>query len=190
MKSLRTFIAVEISSAVRAKAAELIGLLRATQADVKWVEPHNLHLTLQFLGDVPENQIAAVCKAVECGAAEIEPFELEIRGAGAFPNLGKPRTIWLGAKEGSEQMAELHDHVALALADLGFADEERRFQTHLTIGRVKSPKNVALLGPLLRQHADFSAGVVSVDKTIVFSSRLERGGPIYEKLSTAALRSY
>jgi 2'-5' RNA ligase len=189
-KSLRTFIAVEISAAVRAKAEELIGLLRATQADVKWVEPHNLHLTLQFLGDVPENQIAEVCKAVERGAAEVAPFTLEIRGAGAFPNLGKPRTIWLGTKDGSEQIADLHDHVALALADLGFQDEDRRFQSHLTLGRVKSTKNVSLLGPLLRQHAEFSAGVFPVDQAIVFSSRLERGGPIYEKLASAGLRSY
>jgi 2'-5' RNA ligase len=188
MKSLRTFIAVEISATVRAKAEELIKILRASQADVKWVEPRNLHLTLQFLGDVPESQIAEVVSAVERGAAEVEPFSLEIRGVGAFPNPGKPRTIWLGAKEGSQRMADLHDHVALALADLGFPDEDRRFQSHLTIGRVKSPKNTALLGPLLRDHADFSAGKVPVDRAIIFSSRLERGGPLYEKLGTAPLR--
>ncbi len=187
MKSIRTFIAVEISAAVRAKAEELIGLLRDSRADVKWVEPHNLHLTLQFLGDVPENQIAEVCKAVEHGASAVKPFTLEIRGAGAFPNLGKPRTIWLGAKEGAERMADLHDNIALMLADLGFRDEERRYQAHLTIGRVKSMKNVSPLGSLLRQHAEFSAGAFSVEKAIVFSSRLERGGPIYEKLSTAPL---
>ena len=189
MKPIRTFIAVEISAAVRAKAEELIGLLRTTQADVKWVEPQNLHLTLQFLGDVPENQIADVCSAVARGAEEVAPFTLEIRGAGAFPNLGKPRTLWLGAQDGMDQMTDLHDRITLALADLGFQDEERRFQTHLTIGRVKSTKNVSLLGPLLRQHAEFSAGVFPVDKAIVFSSRLERGGPIYEKLATARLRA-
>jgi RNA 2',3'-cyclic 3'-phosphodiesterase len=188
MKSLRTFIAVEISAAVRAKAEELIEIFRSARADVKWVEPHNLHLTLQFLGDVPESQIADVCNAVVRGAAEVMPFELQIRGTGAFPNLGKPRTLWLGAKEGAERMADLHDHVALALADHGFPDEDRRFQSHLTIGRVKSPKNIALLGPLLRDHADFSAGKVPINRAIIFSSRLERGGPIYEKLGTAPLR--
>jgi RNA 2',3'-cyclic 3'-phosphodiesterase len=189
MKSLRTFIAVEISAAARAKTIELIGLLSATEADVKWVEPHNLHLTLQFLGDVPERQIPDVCKAVSRGAREVPPFPLEIRGAGAFPNLGKPRTLWLGAGEGAEPMADLHDRVAFALAELGFQDEERRFQSHLTIGRVKSVKNISLLGPLVRQHADFSAGTFEVEKAIVFSSRLDRGGPIYEKLTTANLRS-
>ncbi|MCC6126531.1 MAG: RNA 2',3'-cyclic phosphodiesterase [Pirellulales bacterium] len=189
MKSLRTFIAVEISAAARKKAAELIEILRAAGADVKWVEPHNLHLTLQFLGDVPETAIADVCNAVKRGAAEVEPFDLEIFGAGAFPNVGKPRTVWLGAKEGAEKMADLHDCAALALAELGFQDEDRRFQTHLTIGRVKSMKNVSLLTPLLRRYADFSAGKISVDRVIVFSSRLERGGPIYEKLAAAPLHS-
>jgi 2'-5' RNA ligase len=189
MKSIRTFIAVEVDSVVREKAAGLIGMLQAVQADVKWVEPHNLHLTLQFLGDVPEKEIAQVCKAVEHGADEVDPFSLEIRSTGAFPNLGKPRTLWLGAKTGSDQMADLHDHVAMALADLGYRDEDRRFQTHLTIGRVKSPKNVALLGPILRQHADFAAGTFTVRQAVVFSSRLERGGPVYEKLATANLHS-
>jgi 2'-5' RNA ligase len=189
MKSFRTFIAVEIDAAVRAKAEELIKILRASQADVKWVEPRNLHLTLQFLGDVPESQIAEVVSAVKRGAAEVEPFSLEIRGAGAFPNPGKPRTIWFGAKDGSQQMADLHDHIALALAELGYQDEDRRFQTHLTLGRVKSPKNVSQLGPLLRTNANFPTGILEIDHVTVFSSRLEHGGPIYEKLSTAPLRS-
>ena len=99
-KSLRTFLAVEIDAAVRAKAKELIEVLTSARADVKWVESDNLHLTLQFLGDVPENKIAEVAAAMQRGAAEVESLELEIRGAGAFPNPGKPRTIWLGAKKG------------------------------------------------------------------------------------------
>ena len=117
----------------------------------------------------------------------MQPFDLEIGTAGAFPNSNRPRTLWIGANAGSEQMAELHDYVALELAELGFQDEERRFQTHLTIGRTRSGKNVAELGQLLKQHADFLAGRMRVEKATVFSSRLERGGPIYEALSTARL---
>jgi RNA 2',3'-cyclic 3'-phosphodiesterase len=183
----RTFIAVELDSAVRAKGAELINILRAADADVKWVEVHNLHLTLQFLGEAPESEIAAVCKAVEQGAARVEPFDLEIGSAGAFPNSNRPRTLWIGAKAGSDQMAELHDKVALELAHLGYRDEDRKFQTHLTIGRTRSGKNVATLGQLLKQHADFSAGRMRVEKATVFSSQLQKGGPIYEVLSTAQL---
>jgi RNA 2',3'-cyclic 3'-phosphodiesterase len=183
----RTFIAVEIDPAIRARADELIHILRAADADVKWVETHNLHLTLQFLGEVPETIIAAVFKAVEKGAAQVRPFDLEVGSAGAFPNSSRPRTLWIGAQSGSPQMADLHDNVALELADLGFQDEDRKFQSHLTIGRTRSGKNVAALGQLLKQHADFQAGRMLVEKATVFSSRLERGGPIYEVLSAAKL---
>jgi 2'-5' RNA ligase len=187
MPSVRTFIAVEIDAVIRARAAELIGVLRAAEADVKWVETQNLHITLQFLGEVPEQQIAALCKAAEQGAAQVPPFDLEIRYAGAFPNANRPRTLWIGANAGSDRMADLHDNVALELAELGFQDEDRKFQTHLTIGRTRSGKNVAELGRLLKQHADFDAGRMRVEKAAVFSSRLERGGPIYEVLSMARL---
>ncbi|HEY4760020.1 MAG TPA: RNA 2',3'-cyclic phosphodiesterase [Thermoguttaceae bacterium] len=184
---IRTFIAVEIDSALRARAKELIDILRASGADVKWVETHNIHLTLQFLGDVPEQQVTAVCKAVEQGAAQVQPFELEVGGAGAFPNTNRPRTIWIGAKEGHEHMVELHDNVALLLAEMDYRDEERRFQTHLTIGRVRGGKNIVTLGQLLKQHADFQVGRMQVEKATIFSSRLEHGGPIYEVLGTARL---
>jgi RNA 2',3'-cyclic 3'-phosphodiesterase len=183
----RTFIAVEIDSAIRSRAEELINLLRAAEADVKWVESQNLHITLQFLGEVPEQLIADTCKAVEKGAAQVRPFDLEVGTAGAFPNSNRPRTLWIGANAGSQQMAELHEFVALELAELGFADEDRKFQTHLTIGRTRSGKNVAELGRSLKQQTGFVAGWMRVEKATVFSSKLQRGGPIYEVLSTARL---
>ncbi len=165
----------------------MIKILHAAEADVKWVETQNLHLTLQFLGEVPEQQVAAVLKAVEQGAAQVQAFDLEIGSAGAFPNSNRPRTLWIGAGAGSQQMADLHDHVALELAGLDYQDEDRRFQTHLTIGRTRSGKNVAALGQLLKQHADFQAGRMRVEKVTVFSSKLGRGGPTYEVLATAPL---
>ena len=107
-KTFRTFVAVEISEAIRGRAGELIAALSGkgarnhlceapegpfrqmvpgtfSAAEVKWVEPHNLHLTLKFLGDVPEREITEVCRAVRRGAAEVSPFEIEVRGPGPFP---------------------------------------------------------------------------------------------------------
>jgi RNA 2',3'-cyclic 3'-phosphodiesterase len=187
-KTLRTFVAVEINSTVRARAVELIAALRGTAADVNWVERHNLHLTLKFLGDVHEREIAEVCRAVERGAAEVAPFDLEIRGAGAFPTAARPRTVWLGAGQGAEQMVALHDRVEYYLAELGYREEHRRFQTHLTLGRVRGAGiGIAELGKLLLQQADFEAGHTSVQKVTVFSSTLTPSGPIYEVLGTARL---
>jgi len=186
--TVRTFVAVEISSAVRGCAEELIEQFRTAPVDVKWVEAHNLHLTLKFLGDVPSREIARVCEAVGQGAAEVEPFELEIRGAGAFPNTKRPRTLWLGTGHGEQEMVALHDHVEKPLKKLGFRPEHRRFHPHLTIGRVRhGGPGMAQLGQLLDEYAQFEVGRVEVSQLVVFSSRLERTGPIYEALSRPKL---
>lgn len=187
-KTLRIFLAVEITAAIRARTAELIESLAATTADVKWVESHNLHVTLKFLGDVHERDIMDLCEAVEAGAAKVSPFALEIRGAGAFPTAARPRTVWLGAGDGTEQMVVLHDRVEDALAELGYREEHRRFQTHLTIGRVRGGgPGIAELGTQLQQHADFVAGRMTVDKVTVFASTLTPAGPVYDLLGTAPL---
>ena len=187
-KTLRTFVAVELSGPVRARAEELIAALDGTAAQVKWVEPHNLHITLKFLGDVHERAIIDVCRAVAQGAAEVEPFDLQLRGAGAFPNAARPRTVWLGAAEGTPEMVVLHDRVEAELAKLGFRKEHRRFQTHLTIGRVRGGgPGIAQLGERLQQHADFPAGRMTVDKLTVFASTLTPAGSIYDVLGTARL---
>ena len=187
-KTLRTFVAVEINGPIRARAGDLIAALGGTTAEVNWVEPHNLHLTLKFLGDVHQREIAQVCQAVAQGAAEVAPFDLEVRGAGAFPNAARPRTVWLGADKGAESMVVLHDRVEAALAELGYREEHRRFQTHLTIGRVRGAgSGIAELGKLLQQHADVLIGRTSVQKATVFCSTLTSAGPIYEVLGTAPL---
>jgi RNA 2',3'-cyclic 3'-phosphodiesterase len=187
-KTLRTFAAVEITRAIRARAGELIAALAGTAADVKWVEPHNLHLTLKFLGDVHERDISEVCKALARGAAEAEPFELEVRGAGAFPHAARPRTVWLGTTVGAETMVTLHDRVETELAELGYREEHRRFQAHLTIGRVRGAgPGITELGKRLQEHGDFLAGRMTVDKVTLFASTLTPDGPIYEVLGTASL---
>jgi RNA 2',3'-cyclic 3'-phosphodiesterase len=187
-KTLRTFVAVEITPSIRARTEELIAALDGTSADVNWVEPHNLHLTLKFLGDVHQQEIARVCQAMARGAAEVEPFELDVRGAEAFPNAARPRTVWLGAGDGAEPMVVLHDRVEAVLAKLGYREEHRRFQPHLTIGRVRGAgAGIAELGTLLQQQADFSAGRMTVGKVTLFASTLTPDGPIYDVLGSAPL---
>jgi RNA 2',3'-cyclic 3'-phosphodiesterase len=186
--TLRTFVAVEISDPIRARAAELFAALGGASAKVKWVEPHNLHLTLKFLGDVHQREIAAACRAVAQGATALTPFELEVRGVGAFPTAARPRTVWLGGGAGADRMLLMHDRVDAALAELGYRSEHRRFQTHLTIGRVRGGgPAIAELGKLIQQHADFLAGRMTVDKLSIFSSTLTPAGPIYELLGAAPL---
>jgi len=187
-QQVRTFVAVELDPAIRSGAAELIEKLRAVPADVKWVAAENMHLTVKFLGDVDVREIHHVCQAVTLAVAELAPFSLEVRGAGAFPNLHRPRTIWLGVREGAEAMTELARRVESELAKLGFPKEGRPFQAHLTIGRIRhGGPELADLGRLVQQHAEQEIGDTSVDELVVFSSELTRSGPIYEPLGHASL---
>ena len=157
----------------------------ATGADVRWVRPEHLHLTLKFLGDVDLRDIPDVCNAVAQAAASVPPFNLRIAGAGAFPSLDRPRTVWLGADEGVEEMQALHDQIDTALAGLGYRAEQRRFRPHLTIGRARSADRA--LADALEKNAEYVAGVIDVDEVVTFSSELERSGPIHEPLASAPL---
>jgi 2'-5' RNA ligase len=187
---IRTFIAVEADPSIRKSAAALIDRLRQSAADVKWVAPENLHLTVKFLGDVNADDVAAVCEAVERSVAEVSPFELDFGGAGAFPNLRRPQTIWLGVREGNERMANLADRVERALKRFGFRRETRQFRSHLTLGRMRRDgggPGGRELAELLAQFADYEAGRMPVEEIVVFSSQLERTGPIYEAMRRAPL---
>jgi 2'-5' RNA ligase len=107
--------------------------------DVAWVAPGNLHLTLKFLGTVPETRIDAIVAALTQSGLDLRPFEAQIRGLGAFPSGTRPRVIWAGVTDGATEMVELARRVDAALAELGFAREERPFSPHVTLGRVRRP---------------------------------------------------
>lgn len=185
----RTFIAVTASPEVRARAIELIDALRpaAGDAGVKWVREANLHWTLQFLGEVDDLQIPEVCNRVAQAVAEIEVFDLEARGAGAFPSVDRPRTLWLGAAAGSDDMVALQKSIDRSLRKLGFRGENRRFVPHLTLGRAGRGRPPASLAEILATLADFDAGTMSVDEVTIYSSQLTSEGPIYSVLSHAPL---
>ena len=132
---IRTFVAVPASPEICRGALKLMGALRTAAGDVKWVEAENLHWTLQFLGEVDELETPAVCDAVAAAAGDLEPFELAARGAGAFPSSDRPRTLWLGAGSGFNEMVALQKAVQRKLGKLGFRGEARRYVPHLTLGR-------------------------------------------------------
>ena len=187
-QTIRTFIAVEMDPAIRRAAKGLIEKFRAAGADVGWVAPEKMHLTLKFLGDVRETDVPLVCEAVGEAVAGAAPFELDVRGAGAFPNLSRPRVIWLGSGEGEQAMAGLADRIEAVLESLGFAREARRFHAHLTLGRVRrGGPAISALARMVQEHAEVEIGRTSVEEVVVFSSQLKPTGAVYEALSRAPL---
>lgn len=190
MKYLRTFVAIEISPEVQARAGQLIDRLRLSGVKASWTKLQNSHLTLKFLGDTPETLVPDVCRAVIKAAKNVEPFELRFLGAGAFPSLQRPQTLWLGVEHGLAEISELHQAVDEALFALRYPKERGRFSPHLTLGRARggSPHDFAELRRILEENTAFDAGVSVVDDVVVFSSMLDRvHGPTYDVLSRATL---
>jgi 2'-5' RNA ligase len=191
MPRIRTFIAVELSPRVITRSGDLIDELRVIGAEINWVRPQQMHLTLKFLGDVPDTETPDICRVVQQVAADFEPFEIVCRGAGAFPNIRDPRTLWIGIQDGADELKQLQAAIDDAFkTKLGYGKEPRGFHPHLTIGRVKHvPHNKREeLTQLLESHADFDADLAIIDEVVTFASFLGRGGPKHDPLDHAELR--
>jgi 2'-5' RNA ligase len=186
---IRTFLAVSASSEMRRAALHLIENLRRNEntGDVKWVAAENLHWTLQFLGNIDEREIPIVCDALAAAATEIGSFELEARGAGAFPSADRPRTLWIGAGRGARELTVLHATIERRLRKRGYRGEDRRYVPHITFGRAGRKGRPQSLAEDLAKHADYDCGTMLVDEVTVYSSELGPGGSTYEALARVPL---
>jgi len=188
MDAIRTFIGIEVSGEVQSKAMRLRERLQKADATVKWVEPHNMHITMNFIGDAPSVTIPKICDAVSDATAQFDPIECEIRGAGAFPRADRPRTVWLGIDQGGDQISKLYRAIRDRLDEIGVYTDRKKFRPHITLGRVRAggPEQDRL-AELIKQNADFEASPMIIDEIIVFSSNLERSGPIYDVMGRCLL---
>jgi 2'-5' RNA ligase len=188
MTRIRTFIAVAIDKAIRDRAVVLQEALGRAGADVKWVEPENMHVTLLFLGEVEDRTLPAVCRVVAEVAAGLAPFEMSVAGAGCFPNARRPKTLWVGIGEGLQELVALHDALEPPLLELGcYRREERQYTPHLTLGRVKGDAGADELAAALARRSDWQGGQVRVREVLVMSSELRPEGPTYTVLGRGKL---
>jgi 2'-5' RNA ligase len=185
---LRTFIAVDIGKSIRDRAVALQEKLARTGTDVKWVEPENLHVTLLFLGEVVDRDVPAVCRAVADCCQEHPAFTLSVELAGCFPNPRRPRILWVGIGEGTQELVALHDALEVPLLELGcYRREDRQYTPHITLGRVRSDRPTDSLATELARQAGWKCGTVEVTEVRVMSSQLGSEGPHYTVLSRAPL---
>lgn len=138
---LRCFIAIEIPETIRKSISDIIDGLKKSGSDVKWVADENIHITLQFLGETEESVIPAIKEALDKILAPYSPFYIKITDIGCFPDRRRPRVIWVGMEE-SQTLINLRKDIAEELVKFGYQKEERGFTPHVTIGRVKSNKNM------------------------------------------------
>ena len=156
--------------------------------DYKWVEPENMHLTLNFLGEVDERTTPEVCQAVEEIAADMEPFVISFSGVGAFPSVDQPRVIWVGADEGKDELVELNRLITKVMLDLRIPKDRHQFNPHMTLGRQKRGGrwNDQLIAEL-HDMSEQNCGATPVQEIVVFSSYLDRFGPTYTPMSRIRL---
>src|SRR4051794_19739095 len=119
MPRLRTFLAIDLGEKIRDRLVSLQESLAIESPDVKWVEPENLHITLLFLGEVDDREVLDICRATQAAVAEMPAFSLSIEGAGCFGNPRKPRTLWVGAGIGMQEVCAIHDAIEAPLLSLG-----------------------------------------------------------------------
>jgi len=189
MSRTRTFIAVDPGDDIQGAAISLQEKLAKTGAEVNWVTPESIHITLLFLGEVDDRELHSVCRAVKDVAATQAPFALRVAGVGAFPNARRPKVVWGGITDGADALTRLHAALETAMLELGcYRTEARGFTPHLTLGRVKAEADGLTLAPELTKRMAWDGGRTMIDEVLVFSSELEREGPVYTILGRGPLR--
>ncbi len=186
MPRIRSFIAIELGSDLREGIAGIQEKLRSSRADVRWVKPESIHLTLKFLGDIEEGDVDSIADCLKRAADGLSPFTVEIREVGAFPNLRNPRVLWVGVSENSS-LSMIQSKIEEEIEGLGFPREGRPFRPHLTVGRVKSPKLKDKLTEVLEKVRAQELGALPVEELILFRSELRPAGAVYTKLRTVKL---
>jgi 2'-5' RNA ligase len=190
-KTTRTFIALAIPSALGEKLTRLQSLLAPKVAAARWSSSPPFHLTLAFLGDVPDNDLNTVCKAVAEASVPFSPFELRLETVGAFPSPARPRVLWAGltAADGSP-LYELQKAIVKGVTDAGYRPDDQRFTPHVTLGRIRADRrgqDPLDLTSILQPHLTWSAGAFRVSEVITFASTLTPEGPAYAQLARTPL---
>jgi len=184
---MRLFVAIDLSASIRNSLAEQIKDLESildTRA-IRWVKPSAMHLTLKFLGETPDHKVERIQSTLADIAPRYSPFTMQIGTFGCFPNLRKPRVLWIGIQEQTGILKKLHRELEMEFRKLGFKAENRPFRAHLTLGRVKKNTHSKVLGTLRSQLGDVrieELGKETVEAICLIRSILRPTGAEYTHL--------
>jgi 2'-5' RNA ligase len=188
MAKIRAFIACDIPESILEKVSDVQGGLKELGADVTWTRVGGIHITLKFLGDIEESYIDKVAAVIADASKGRKPFDISIKGSGAFPNLKSPRVVWLGIEDEGEGLLNLQRGLDEGLKSLGFEPEEREFRPHLTLGRVKGPRGKLELSKAVSELREIDLGSFGIDRVILYRSELRPTGAVYTKLREVILK--
>ncbi len=184
---MRLFIAIELAEALRSALDHAIGPLRAAEPALAWVPADKLHLTMKFLGDAGEEDAARLAAAAASVAERHAAFEMTLGGVGAFPNLRRPRVVWM-AVEPDARLELLHHDLEIACAAAGYEVEGRPFRPHITLGRVHGPLPPDRARALARAARRVAfAATTDVDSLALLASMPDPTGSRYRRVHAAPL---
>lgn len=186
---IRCFIAIEIPQPIQNQLARIQGTLQKQIQKASWVKPGNIHLTLKFLGDVNPDNLEPIGETIEEVTSRHRSFPLRIGGVGAFPNLVRPRVIWVGVKTGGKRVSALTQDINVALSYCGFSFETKKFNPHLTIARLKERIDLRPYTSQYRQYDRIDRVEMTVDRISLVQSQLHPQGAIYSNLQSYLLKS-
>jgi 2'-5' RNA ligase len=195
---MRCFIAVELDEPLRVAIAEVQRRVRAAvdksvgrDVKVQWIRPESIHVTVKFLGEVPEGRIPAITNALRDVATSGRAGTVEVGGLGVFPDLRNPRVCWIGLREGAASLIQLAEAVEAAMDGLGFPMESRPYSPHLTLARMKEGGRA--IGRVIEQQGlltkeSGTIGCLTVRTLTLMKSELRPSGAVYTRLAEVALK--
>jgi 2'-5' RNA ligase len=180
----RLFIAVDFPEEIKEKIFVFQkNVKNSIIGNVKWVEIENFHLTLRFIGEVPERYVDEIKEILDEVSQYVESFRITLEGFGGFPSLSSPRVLWIGIKDGLNDLEKIFDLIERRLVKKGIPKEKKPFSPHLTLGRVK--ENIKIL-----QDFDFKKEEILIEEIILFESILTPQGPIYKPIYKVSLKKH
>ena len=185
--TMRTFIALELGDALTAQLDLVMRRLARQAPQSRWVRPDSLHLTLAFLGEIPDDLVPRVGDALARGATRHPPHLLRIQGGGTFGALECPKVLWVGVRGARETLGALQRALVRELALLGLAPDHALFTPHITLARAKSPRGDPALSRSVDLLRDRDFGELAVREVALFASHTAPEGMRYRPLVTHAL---
>ena len=185
---MRTFVAVNLDDPIKDAIEKCTGGLRDLSARVKWVEKHNLHLTLNFLGEIRPELAGVIAGAIKNACAGTSAFEMSVRGMGCFPERGSPRIVWAAVDEGAEILADLAGKIRSCLAGFPVKMEDKKFRAHITVGRIRKMEESAAFTAEIEKLREHFFGLQTIKNIDLMESRLTSSGPDYTIIAQAVLK--
>ncbi len=189
MEIVRCFVCVALGDEARRSLDIYVAGLRKCAPSIRWVSVAALHVTLKFCGEIPVKTVERLSEKYADALRNVRPFRLSLEGLGCFPDLHRPAVLWIGIREGLEDLVSLYDRVERASVSSGIPPEKRSFSPHLTLARIKNLKDVtSALNERIRE-GDAPGFFTGISEAIFMKSRLTPGGPIYSPIRRYAFQN-